>query len=163
MSRTVSFPRARLFGLTCVAVALVGCSTAQPANSPRTDSTRATVSSDANTGQSANSTDFASAKLRTVDPCGLLDRNTLNQLGKVSEAAAQNDIDSCQADLDDGKGNDLAVEVDLGGVHEASNAPTGTIAGLPAKEESDSTECMEWLTTQRDPTTGIEIRVNYKG
>lgn len=163
MSRTVFPELARLAGLTCAAVLLVGCSAAQPASTPRTDSTRATVSSDANSGQSANLTDFASAKLRTVDPCGLLDSNTLNEFGKATEPAAQSDIDSCQADLEDGKGNDLGVEVAIGGDHEASNKPTGTIAGLPADEESDSTECAEWLTTQRDPATGIEIRVNYKG
>jgi hypothetical protein len=162
MSRTVSPALARLAGLTCAAVLLVGCSSAQPASTPRTDSTRATVSSDANTGQSANLTDFASAKLRTVDPCGLLDHNTLSQLGKVAEPAVPNDLDSCQADLDDGKDESLGVEVTIGD-DLASSKPTGTIAGLPVTEQSDSTECSERLITQHDPTTGIEIRVNYKG
>jgi hypothetical protein len=163
MSRTVSPALASLAGLTCGAALLVGCSSAQSADTPRTDSTRVTVASDADTGPSANNTDFASAKLRTVDPCGLLDGDTLNQLGKVSEPAAQSDIDSCQAELSDGKGNDLGVEIAIGGSHEAGDKPTGTIASLPADEESDSTACTEWLTTQRDPATGIEIRVSYTG
>jgi hypothetical protein len=161
MSRSVVSARARLLGLTCAAVALVGCTSANAVGTPRTHSTRTTVSSDANGATSSNNTDFASAKLRTIDPCGLLDNTTLSQLGKSTEPAAQSDIDSCQANLEDGKGKDIDVEVAIGSDHLASNKPTGTIAGLPAKEETDSTECEEWLTTQRDPTTGIEVRVVY--
>lgn len=163
MSRTVSPAPARLLGLTCAAVLLVGCSSsANAVGTARTDSTRTTVSSAANTAQSDNSTDFASAKLRTVDPCGLLDRGTLNQLGKATEPASQNDIDSCRADLDDGKGDALDVEVALGG-DLASSKPTGTIAGLPAKEETGNGQCTEQLTTQQDPATGIEVTVDYDG
>ena len=165
MSRSASAAvaaRARLFGLTCAAALLVGCTaSANAAGTARTDSSRTTVSSDA-TGQSANSTDFASAKLRTVDPCGLLDRDTLSQLGKVSEPAAQSDIDSCQADLADGSGTDLGVEVSIGD-DLASSKPTGTIAGLPAQEDATSTQCAERLVTQHDPATGIQTRVTYRG
>lgn len=154
--------RARLFGLICAAALLAGCATAHSTDTRRTDSTRATVASDAGPGQGANSTSFASAKLRTVDPCGLLDRNTLSQLGTSAEPATQNDIDSCRADLSDGNGKDLGIEVAIGG-DLASSTPSGTIAGLPVKEEASDTDCSERLITQHDPTTGIEVRVNYIG
>ena len=159
MSRSVA---CRLLGLACAAVVLTGCTSANAVGTARTHSARTTVSSTAGT-QSTNSTDFASAKLRTVDPCGLLDHDTLSQFGTAAEPATQDDIDTCHADLEDGTGKDLDVEVAIGGDHEAGNAPSGSIAGLPAKEQSGSTACDEWLTTQHDPTTGIEVRVNYDG
>jgi hypothetical protein len=158
MSSSVTPAPARLFGLVCCAVLLVGCSTANVADTPRTDSTRTTVPAAASTASKVD-TAFASAALRAVDPCGLLDQQTLSQLGTSAQPAAQNDIDTCSADLVDGKGNDLGVSVGIGG-DLASGTSTGTIGGLPVREQSDGTECAERLITRQRPTTGIEVRVN---
>ncbi|HEY4021244.1 MAG TPA: hypothetical protein VGM75_21330 [Pseudonocardiaceae bacterium] len=161
MSSPAVSSRARLFGLICCAAVLAGCTTGQPADTARTDSTRTTIPSGAIGGQTVD-TAFASAALRAIDPCGLLDQNTLRQLGTSSQPATQNEIDSCSADLDDGKGKSLGIEVIIGG-DLASTTASGTIAGLPVKEEATDTDCGERLITQHNPTTGIEIRVNYNG
>ncbi|HEX4221048.1 MAG TPA: hypothetical protein VHZ97_01660 [Pseudonocardiaceae bacterium] len=161
MSSPVASARARLFGLLCAAALLAGCTTASTAGTPRTHSARTTVPASASTTAKVD-TAFSASALRTVDPCGLLDQKTLSQLGKPSARVNQNQIDACSADLDDGSGKSLNVEVVIGD-DLASSTPTGTIAGLPVKEESDSTECAENLITQHNPTTGIEVRAVYTG
>ena len=157
MSSAVVSPRARLLGLVCAAVLLAGCSTANAVGTARTDSSRTTVPSAASNTSTVD-TAFSSAALRAIDPCGLLDQQTVSQLGTSAQPAAQDEIDSCSADLTDGKGKDLGVSVSIGG-DLASSTPTGTIGGLPVQEQSDSTECAEDLITQQRPTTGIEVRV----
>lgn len=155
------FPRARLFGLICAVALLAGCSTANAVGTKRTDSTRATISSDANTGAAANNANFAAAKLRNVDPCGVLDQNTIAQFGKSQQPHGSEDqLDSCDADLDDGHGKDLNLRVTIGG-DLSDNTPSGTIAGLPAAEHLTTSVCFERLITQRHPSTGIEVEVDY--
>ena len=161
MSSSVLPPRARLLGLVCAAVLLAGCSTANAVGTARTDSTRTTVPAAASTASTVD-TAFVSAALRAIDPCGLLDQPTLSQLGTSTQPAAQNEIDTCSADLADSKGEDIGVAVSIGG-DLANTTPTGTIGGLPVQEQADSTECAEELVTQQRPTTGIEVRVNYNG
>ena len=159
MSSSVLLPRARLFGLLCCAVVLVGCSTANAVGSARTDSTRTTVPADANT-QQVDSGEFASAALRTIDPCGLLDTRTMSQFGTVSPSSGLSEIDSCSLDINDIKGHDLNVRVTIGD-DLSDNKPTGTIAGLPVAEHATTSVCFERLITQQHPTSGIEIEVNY--
>ncbi|HEV3356663.1 MAG TPA: DUF3558 family protein [Pseudonocardiaceae bacterium] len=158
MSSSVLLPRARLFGLLCCAVALVGCSAANAVGTTRTDSTRTTVPADANA--QVNTGGFGSAALRTVDPCGLLDAKTMSQFGTVSQSSGLSQLDSCQLDINDIKGHDLNVRVTIGD-DLSDNKPTGTIAGLPVAEHASASICFERLITQQHPTTGIEVEVNY--
>ncbi len=151
--------RARLFGLLCCAVLLVGCSTANAVGTARTDSTRTTVPVDANT-QKVDTNGFGSATLRTVDPCGLLDTNTMSQFGTLSPRSGLSQINSCDLDISDIKGHDLNVRVTIGD-DLADNRPTGTIAGLPVAEHTSTSVCFERLITQQHPTSGIEVEVDY--
>lgn len=161
MSSSVHSARARLFGLICAVAVLAGCSTANAVGGKRTDSTRTTVSSDAGTTASADNANFAEAKLRTVDPCGVLDQDTIAQFGKSQQSHGTEDqLDSCDIDLDDGHGQDLNLRVTIGD-DLSGNTPSGTIAGLPAAEHRTTSVCFERLITQQHPATGIEIEVDY--
>lgn len=160
MSSSALLPRARLFGLLCCAVALVGCSAANAVGTTRTDSTRATVSSSDGIAQQVSTSGFGAAALRAVDPCGLLDAKTMSQFGTVSQGSGLSQIDSCELDINDIKGHDLNVRVTIGD-DLSDNKPTGTIAGLPVAEHTSTSVCFERLITQQHPTTGIEVEVNY--
>jgi hypothetical protein len=159
MSSSVLLPRARLLGLLCCAVALVGCSAANAVGTARTDSTRTTVPAEAN-AQQVNTSGFGAAALRAVDPCGLLDARTMSQFGTVGQSSGLSQLDSCQLDITDIKGHDLNVRLIIGD-DLSDNRPSGTIAGLPVAEHTSTSVCFERLITQQHPTTGIEVEVNY--
>jgi hypothetical protein len=140
---------------------LAGCSTSA-ASTAKTDSARTTVAADANSAaqtSSAADVNLSAAKLRLIDPCGLLDAATMAQFGSPQPSTSAG-IDACNDDVSDGRGNDLNVTVTVGSDLSDYN-PTGTIAGLPAAEDSDSTACFDRLVTQRDPVIGIEIQADY--
>ncbi len=128
----------------------------------RTTSARDTVAADANVGAtvpaSANA-NLTAATLRQVDPCGLLDGATMSQFGSsVQDSSAG--LDSCNGDVNDGRGNDLDLTVTIGS-DLSQYSPTGMIAGLPAAEDTADSACFDRLVTQHNPTIGIEIQADY--
>lgn len=109
-----------------------------------------------NSGTGANDAAFTLAKLREIDPCGLLGNNTLAALG-TPDTAIPDGLDSCADSMKDRNGNDLDITVTLGS--SITDKPTTVVFGLPVAEHeiSDGSGCFERIITQDNPAEGIEL------
>ena len=104
-------------------------------------------------------TAFAAANLRTVDPCALLDADTLAPLGDPADPTPIG-FGECDADMSDSGGNDLDVTITLGD-ELSSRGATTTVDGLPVSEEHDDSDCAERIITQQNPTLAVTVDVDY--
>ncbi|HJP77676.1 MAG TPA: hypothetical protein VJ914_25635 [Pseudonocardiaceae bacterium] len=140
-----------LLATVACALAVAGC--ASGADSPNQGSV-STVTNDPA---------FTVDKLRAIDPCGLLDRDTLHPQGEAQDGSIDeypgtpNGLDDCAIDMQTFHHSPLRVEVAVG----AEVTPTGSVtsvAGLPVREQSLSGECYEQIITP-SPKIGIQVEV----
>jgi hypothetical protein len=113
-----------------------------------------------NPGDSA----FTAAKLRAVDPCGLLDNDTLGAFGTPADADPGG-IDECDDFMHDSAGDDLDIDLTVGEQLDEVDSTTSTADGLPVAEDkaSDGKACFEKIVTQTSPTLGLELQIDYDG
>lgn len=156
------------------AFAAAGCSSGSDASLAKVHFQRTTIpASQGGSDNSGNSTSggqsvtdphdpaFAADKLRLVDPCGLLDTNTLSGLGTPGDNVPSG-IDECDNDMKDSSGADLQVMVTIGEALDVQRV-SGQLAGMPVAEDKASSECTDKIVTQTNPTIGIAVEASIKG
>ncbi|MBB5955308.1 hypothetical protein FHS29_001889 [Saccharothrix tamanrassetensis] len=106
---------------------------------------------------------FAAEKLRLVDPCKLLDRKVLEQLGTPGETSSTG-YSRCSNFMEDKNGKDLAVSIEIGQTMttELKNADK-QLAGLKSYEQTlDTSACFVSVITQEKPALGLTVQIGYK-
>jgi hypothetical protein len=104
---------------------------------------------------------FSTAKLRTLDACGLLDRDTLSAFGDPSDPSPDG-LGECDVDVDDSQGNDLDVNLTVGDQLSVDSG-SSTVDGMPISEKKEDSDCSERIITQTHPTLAVTIDVDYDG
>ncbi len=102
---------------------------------------------------------FAAAKLRTVDPCGLLTDDILASVGEPA-TNERGDFAECGNYMTDAAGEDLNISLTLGDNVSNADQANQNIGGLPALEnELDSGDaCFSTVVTSTSPNFGITIQ-----
>ncbi|WP_309113940.1 hypothetical protein [Saccharothrix sp.] len=106
---------------------------------------------------------FAPDKLRLIDPCELLDRKLLEQVGKPGEVSPTG-FSRCSNFMADAAGKDLAVTIEVGQTMttEVKNADK-TLSGLKSYEQTlDNDACFVSVITQERPALGMTVQIGYK-
>jgi hypothetical protein len=120
-----------------------------------------------NSGTAAPKTNdpaFTSEKLRKIDACGLLDKNTLAAVGTPDENQVS-DFSQCANYMKDPGGKELNITLTLGeGLIESPSRADKNIGGLPAIEQEldDKSACFQTVVTETSPNRGIKIQVGGK-
>ncbi|MFL6142245.1 MAG: hypothetical protein ACJ72N_10330 [Labedaea sp.] len=107
---------------------------------------------------------FTSEKLRKIDACGLLDKNTLTAVGTPDENQVS-DFSQCANYMKDPDGKELNITLTLGeGLIESPSRADQNIGGLPAIEQEldDKSACFQTVVTETSPNRGIKIQVGGK-
>ena len=106
---------------------------------------------------------FTAAKLRAIDPCGLLDHDTLHSQGEPADTSSDafvgtpSGFDNCTVHMKTFHHSDLSVGVMVGA--ETSTVGSRTvISGMAVLEEENPDECDELILTQ-DPKIGIMVQI----
>lgn len=107
----------------------------------------------------------AAAKLRVVDPCGLLGEDVLSPLGRASGEPSSFSVEECSSEVTDAGGKTVNVRVRLGdAVIGGTDKATGSIEGLPLVETShDEGTCFVSAMTSEDPDLAITAQIRYEG
>ncbi|GLZ39157.1 hypothetical protein Acsp05_27810 [Actinokineospora sp. NBRC 105648] len=102
---------------------------------------------------------FKSENLRKVNPCGLMDEDTLKAFGDPANSRLR-DYSMCSNYMKDKDGKELNYTLTLGDLTVGSKSPTKTIGGLPATESEleDKTACFVTAITESDPERGITVQ-----
>jgi hypothetical protein len=158
-----------LTGLTVVTVlaAVAGCGPdLGKANFPRT-----TVSAEPGSGDQVPTGAIIDPAvsldaLRLVDPCQLVDKASLADLGAPGDTRPSSfDLGKCSNSIKDAGGKNIAISVELGNSSILSaTAATGAVGGLPRIEDKqDASTCLITAVTSRAPVLGITVQANYPG
>jgi hypothetical protein len=154
---------------------LAGC--ASKVDLAKVTYTRTTVpaaerdSDDPNTSESnstgtpkANDPAFTAEKLRLLDACALMDKNTLSGVGTPDENDVT-DFSRCSNFMKDPAGKDLNISLTVGeSLLEDPDKADKNIGGLPAivSELDDKTACFVTAVTETDPKRGIRFQIGGK-
>lgn len=104
--------------------------------------------------------------LRLVDPCRLVDKASLADLGAPGDTRPSSfDLGMCSNSIKDAGGKNIAISVQLGNSSILSTAgATGAVGGLPRIEDKqDATTCLVTALTSRTPALGITVQASYPG
>ncbi|GAA3879714.1 DUF3558 domain-containing protein [Saccharothrix violaceirubra] len=166
----------RLVAVLCALLVLAGCAGTDLSKQP--PSARSTIpakdAADAvatSTGAAPTGTAgegpvdpaFAVDKLRLIDPCALLERDLLAQLGTPGETS-RSGFSRCSNFMKDKNKKDLAVTVDVGQslTAELNNAKK-QLAGLKSHEQVlPGSACFVSVITQEKPGLGITVQIGSK-
>ncbi|SDC49875.1 Protein of unknown function [Actinokineospora iranica] len=108
---------------------------------------------------------FKAENLRKVNPCGLMDTETLTAFGEPANSRLR-DYVLCSNYMKDTDGKELNFTLTLGELASGSQAKTTkTIGGLEASESelNDKTACFVTAITERDPARGITVQTGGDG
>jgi hypothetical protein len=106
------------------------------------------------------------AALRVVDPCGLVDKVSLADLGTPAEPRANTiDLGMCSNEVKDAGGKTVKIAVELGSSTLGSvDKVSGAVGGLPRIEDkSDDGSCDVTALTSRSPDLGVRVNAVYTG
>lgn len=107
---------------------------------------------------------FSAVKLREIDACALLDKDTLSKVG-VADEPDVTDFSRCSHFTKDKEGADLSITVTVGeGLYEDPADADKNVGGLPAIESEldDHTACFETAVTETSPARGIKVQIGGK-
>ncbi|MFT7840140.1 hypothetical protein Q5530_28695 [Saccharothrix sp. BKS2] len=127
-----------------------------------TATTGASATTQAPVGQPVDPA-FATDRLRLVDPCALLTRDLLKQLGQPG-TESRSGFSRCSNFMKDGSGKDLGVTVELGQTMtvELKDADK-RLAGLRSHEQVlENSACFVSVITQDEPGLGITVQIGYE-
>ncbi|MBB5893877.1 hypothetical protein ACFFS4_22675 [Kutzneria kofuensis] len=143
------------------AAVLTACSSG--VDTTRSVSARTTVATAA-TGGDSGPVDpaFAEAKLRAVDPCGLLDTKLLGNVGTPGGKPSGDPFRGCQATVTV-NGQQLSVTVTLGDAVPEWDRDAIPLDGMRVLEARQNTSCTDKAVTQSSPTRAIVVRTEAKG
>ena len=151
--------------LTCAvlvaAAALTACSSG--VDLTRSVSARTTVAAPTS-GADAGPVDPAltEAKLRAVDPCGLLDARLLGDIGTAKGQPSGDPFQGCHANVTI-NGQQATISVTLGDAVPELDHDAIALAGLRVLEAKLDTGCTEKAVTQDSPSRAIVVRTDLKG
>jgi hypothetical protein len=105
----------------------------------------------------------AAAALREVDPCPLLAKDSLAELGTVGEPRPEG-FDQCGTEVTDPGGKTIKLSLRLGDSVISVDQASGNVGGLALIERKQDTEgCFVTALTSRKPNLGIQVQVSYGG
>lgn len=104
------------------------------------------------------------AALRGIDPCGLLDGGTLDELGKPGTPQPHG-WSQCRSEVTDPGGKTITVRLTLGkAVMSTAEDATSGMSGLPLiVREQDSDTCFVTAMTSKQPPLGVTVQIGYEG
>ncbi|MCP3798219.1 DUF3558 domain-containing protein [Allokutzneria sp. A3M-2-11 16] len=107
---------------------------------------------------------FAAERLRAVDPCQLMDTQTLSGFG-VPAASRSVALSDCANYMKDGSGKRLSITLRLGqNITILDTAKTIKVGGLTTVESTSTTTCFVKSVTQEGSSVlGIVAQVDYEG
>ncbi|GAA4029169.1 DUF3558 domain-containing protein [Allokutzneria multivorans] len=107
---------------------------------------------------------FAPERLRAVDPCALMDTQTLSAFGVPASSRAVA-LSDCGNYMKDGAGKRLSITLRLGqNVLISDTAKTTKLAGLTTVESTSTTTCFVKSVVQEGSVVlGIVAQVDYEG
>jgi hypothetical protein len=107
---------------------------------------------------------FTAEKLRLIDACALMDKNTLSSVGTPDENDVT-DFARCSNFMKDPAGKDLNISLTVGEtLYDDPSKADKTIGGLPAivSELDDKTACFVTAITETSPDRGIRFQIGGK-
>lgn len=112
-----------------------------------------------------NEPSVAIEKLREVDPCALIPKEVLSELGTAQDPTSSFNVDECSATITDAGGKSISARLKLGdSVVWGADGATGGIEGLPLIESShDKKSCFVTAMTSKDPALGLTMQMSYEG
>jgi hypothetical protein len=143
-----------------VAAVLTACSTG--VDTTRSVSARTTVAGSAAGDTGPVDPAFTEARLRAVDPCGLLDQTLLGTVGTPAGKPSGDPFRGCQATVTV-NGQQLAVTVTLGDAAPEQDRDGLALAGLRVLEAKQDKSCTDKAITQSAPSRAIVVRTDAKG
>jgi hypothetical protein len=150
--------------LACAVLAAVALLTAC---SPNVDTSRSVAGRNTITGQpegNVASVDpaFSETKLRTVDPCALLDSKLLDAVGTLDGKPHGDPFQGCKAQVTvDGLQNTITVT--LGDAVPEWDRDALSLAGMRVLEARQTGSCTDKAVTQASPTRAVVVRAEVKG
>jgi hypothetical protein len=102
------------------------------------------------------------AKLRAVDPCGLLDARLLGDIGTPSGQPSGDPFQGCNAKVTV-NGQQTTITVTLGAAVPELDHDAIALAGLRVLEAKQDASCTEKAVTQDAPSRAIVVRIDAKG
>ena len=101
---------------------------------------------------------------RTVDPCAMLQGDTVTDVGTpVEDSLGATGLDRCSIEVTDAGGKDLRLSLQLGETASYMADAAGTIDGLALFEQKldNDPTCFVTVMTSRNPNMGIGFQVTY--
>jgi hypothetical protein len=154
-----------LAATSCLLVATTACSAASDLKKVNYGRTTVPAAAPTNAAQAADPA-FTVDRLRTIDPCGLLAKDLLSQLGAPAENKST-DYSECSHYMKDAAGKSLSITVrvgePLGSDVSQSDKQIGGLKAVVAPLRDTNACFVSILTQQSAPRYGIEIRTSYAG
>lgn len=112
-----------------------------------------------------NEPSVAIAALRQLDPCALITKDALSELGSAADPHSGLAIDECSSTVTDPGGKPISVRVKLGdSIIGGTDSAASGIEGLPIIENThDKKSCFVTAVTSKDPALGITAQIGYEG
>jgi hypothetical protein len=150
--------------LACAVLAAVALLTAC---SPNVDTSRSVAGRNTVTGQPAGDAGpvdpaFTEAKLRTVDPCALLDSKLLGPVGTLTGKPHGDPFQGCKAQVTV-DGQQSTITVTLGDAVPEWDRDALSLAGMRVLEARQTGSCTDKAVTQASPTRAVVVRAEVKG
>ncbi len=166
--------RRRRIASALALVAALGALSACGQNLGKSNFARTTVAAEAGSGgdvPSGNINDPAvtPAIMRTIDPCPLVGKEALSDLGAPEDPVpSTSSFGGCRAKVVDAGGKQFSVSVDIGAstyLSETGGAVVTAVDGLPQVERKskDGKSCDVGVMTLRKPERGVSFSVTYDG
>ncbi|WP_146241366.1 DUF3558 domain-containing protein [Actinokineospora spheciospongiae] len=153
----------------CLAVLLAGCgtgadlakTTGKRTTVPATEGLDAGPETGGSTPPPTGDDAFSSASLRRVNPCAIMDEETMSGFGTPARSRLR-DYALCSNYMKDPGGRDLNFTMTIGDSSLARKAQGALkIGGLPVAESEldDKTACFVTAITETDPDRGITVQI----
>lgn len=166
--------RRRRIASALALVAALGAVSACGQNLGKSNFARTTVAAEAGSGGEVPSGDIndpavTPAVMRTIDPCPLVGKEALSDLGAPEDPRPSlTSFGSCRAKVTDAGGKQLSVSVDIGAstyLNDNGGAVISVVEGLPQVERKgkDGKTCDVGVMTLRKPERGMNFSVTYDG
>ncbi|MEU8417828.1 DUF3558 domain-containing protein [Amycolatopsis japonica] len=165
--------RRRIASVLALVIAL-GVLSACGQNLGKSNFARTTVAAEPGSGSGSvpdgdiNDPAVTPAVLRTIDPCGLVNKEVMSGLGTPEDPTSNlTSFGTCRAKAVDAGGKEVAVRVEIGAsTYSSINGVTvSAVDGLPQieRKDKDGKSCDVGIMTLRKPERGISFSVTYDG
>lgn len=141
------------------AAVLTACSSG--VDTTRSVSARTTVAAPTSGDAGPADPAFSEAKLRAVDPCGLLDAKLLGNVGTPSGKSSGDPFQGCTADATV-TGQQMSFQLKVGEAVPELDRDAIAVAGLRVLETKQDKGCTDKAVTQSAPSRALVVRTDAK-